>query len=402
MPPVKRAPKKIVPKKAVAKATQLDPETRDSMRARARAMAASINRDKSFGVGTVVPASEALPPPPRLSTGVLSFDVALGGGLPGNQWTEILGMESSGKTSFILKCIAHQQKLNPDFTVAWIAAESWDESLAVMCGVDLEGIFLIEENVMEKAYEAALKYIEGRACDMCVIDSYPALVTEAEDKKEMDGFDPGGGARTTNQFMRKCTKASKRSLIDPDDRPFVGIFVNQWREKIGVMYGDPRTSSGGKGKNYWMYCRIDVKRDEWITNKEKYAVGQVVKLVVMKMKGARPKQVGVADYYFADSGDFHGGEYDVFKAIVNLAVLYDLIERAGNGYRHPDGTFIKSNDLLVTTLSSDLEWREQIEKEVLTIAARGKAPVEMEDDEADVTDIEDAPSAKPRNRRKVV
>lgn len=393
MPPRPRSVKPVTP-----------PAVRESSRERAKQVAAEINRDKRFGPGSVVVASNIVPPPPRLSTGSVAFDAALGGGLPANQWTEIVGQESSGKTSFVLKLIARQQAINPDFTVAWVAAEGWDDKLAAMCGVDPTGVFLIEENVMELAYEALLKYVEARACDLAVIDSYPALTTEQEDGKTMEEVTMGG-AKVTNQFMRKMTKAGKRSLLDSNDRPFSGIFINQWREKIGVMHGDPRTTSGGKGKNYWMYCRIDFRRDDWLLDSQKRKVGQAIKLVVMKMKGARPQQVGVTDYYFADHDGFKAGEYDEFKALVSLALLFELIERSGSGYRHPDGAFMNSGALLVATLRSDVAWRAQVEADVLRIASHGKAPVEIDADVvalAPGVDEEDAPSAKPTRRRRTI
>ena len=325
------------PKKRTAVAER--PIDRSERRKVTDAIAASINRKKRFGDGTVVLASKVVIPD-RLSTGSLAFDAAMSGGLPRNQWTEVIGNESAGKTTFVLKCVAHAQQEDPDYFVVWIASEAYDAQQAEMCGVDNDRVYLIEENVMEDAFDIALEFIEGRGCDMIVIDSYPALVTQAEDERDMDQ-PTMGGAKVLNLFMRKCTKATKRSLTNPDeDRPVTGIIVNQWREKIGVMHGDPRTTPGGKGKNFWMYARLEIKRDEWLLNSSKEKVGQAIKLVCMKMKGARPQQVGVADYYFVDHGDFRKGEYDTFKQIVNLAIYFDLIDRKGSGYAGPEGQFI--------------------------------------------------------------
>lgn len=391
----KKAPAKRTPRKAVEPTLE---EKRQSAREAAALWARKINARKGMA-GTVVVASKQLPPPPRVTTGSLAFDLAMGGGFPANNWTEVVGQESHGKTTMVLKAIAANQKRNPDFSVIWVAAEPFDDSLAEMCGVDRDGVFLIETNIMEEAYQHLIDAMDDRAADMFVLDSYPALVATQEDEKDMEGYTMGG-AKVTNQFIRKATKAGKRSLTDPDDRPFVGIFINQWREKIGVMHGDPRTTSGGKGKNYWCYCRLDVKRDEWIVNSAKEKVGQAIKIVVMKMKGARPQQIGVTDYYFADHDDFTAGEYDVFKMTVNLAVLFDVIQRSGSGYKGLEGQHIKSLDLLIQTLKSDVEWRARVEAAVL----KGKAPVETEEEDnvVDLVADEDVPSARPRRRRKTV
>lgn len=394
MPPKKRAPAKSTAAAVKTKAG------RSERRELSDSIAASINRDKRFGPGTVVLASE-ITVADRATTGSLSFDVAMSGGLPVNQWTEVLGLENSGKTTFILKGLAKQQELDPEYFCVWVASEAFDPDLADKCGVDRTRVYLVEENIMELAFEACLKFLEGRGCDMLVIDSYPAMVTQLEDEKGVDEVSMGG-AKILNLFMRKATKASKRSLTDASDRPFVGFIVNQWREKIGVLHGDPRTSSGGKGKNYWMYARLDVKRDEWITNSAKEKVGQAIKIVCIKMKGARPQQVGVADFYFADHGEFKAGDYDTFKQIVNLAVYFDVIERSGSGYKGPEGQHIKSQQLLIDTLASDLEWRARVEREVLAMAKRGKAPVDVDED-AEVVElhvVDEAP--RPRRRRRTV
>ena len=398
--PVKRAPRK-----ATAAAVKT-PAGKGERRKASMAIAAQINRDKDFGEGTVVLASQ-VQIPDRQSTGALAFDVAMTGGLPVNQWTEVIGNESSGKTTFVMKSLADAQRRDEEFFCVWVASESFDPRQAEMCGVDMDRVYLIEENIMELAFKAVLLFVEGRACDMVVIDSYPALVTQLEDNKGMDEITMGG-AKILNLFMRKCTKASKRSMTDAEDRPFSGVIVNQWREKIGVIHGDPRTTPGGKGKNFWMYARLEVRRDEWITNTQKEKVGQVIKLVCIKMKGARPQQIGVVDYYFVDHGEFSAGEYDTFKQIINLSLLFDVVERSGTGSKGPEGQFIKSRDLLVETLSSDVEWRARVERDVLAIAKRGKAPTEIDDDVVlhvvpdEDDDDDEVAAARPRRRRKTV
>jgi recombination protein RecA len=342
----------------------------EEARKNAQAILTAIN--KKHGAGTVVVASSARMKPPRLSTGSLALDVALGGGWPVNQWSEIVGNEGSGKTTITLKTIAAAQKADPSFSVVWVAAESYDEEYAAMLGVDNTRVFLIEENVMEVAYEAVLEFVGNRACDMVVIDSLPALVPADEDNKAMDEWSPGAGARRTNQFMRKATKATKRSLVD-DDRPIVGILINQWREKIGVMHGDPRTTPGGKAKNFWMYCRVEVRRDEWLydgVGAEKEKVGQAIKISTIKMKGARPGQPAVVDFYFADVADIEAGTYDIYKETLNLSLAYDIVERSGNGNRYEDVRYPGGKVGFYSAIREDEELFARVRKEVLD-AARG-------------------------------
>ena len=402
----KPVPAKRVTGKAVALAPSLAMSGVDK-RKQSAIIAARLNRDKRFGEGSVVIASD-LKIPDRWTTGALAFDVAMSGGLAVNQWSEVVGLENHGKTTFVLKALAANQRRDPDFFCVWVASEAFDPKLADICGVDRTRVYLIEENVMELAFEAVLAFLQDRGCDMVVIDSYPAMVTALEDSKGVDEISMGG-AKILNLFMRKATKAGKRSMTDLGDRPFTGVVVNQWRERIGVIRGDPRTTAGGKGKNYWMYARLDVKRTEYIVDKSKAKIGQAITVVCFKMKGARPGQIGVADFYFADHGEFKAGDYDDFKQTINLALYFDVIGRSGNGYVGPEGQFIKSHALLTDTLKSDVAWRAEVELKVLAMALAGKSPVETEDDESNVVPLhavdeeeEDVPSAKPVRRRKVV
>jgi len=218
----------------------------------------------------------------RITTGSVAVDVALGGGWPINQWHEIVGEASNGKTALALKTIAANQKRDPEFTTVWVAAEQWVPGYAEMCGVDSSRVYVISTNLMEEAYEAVIQITESKSVDCIVIDSLPALVPSSENDKEMEESTVGRSALLTNKFFRKVGKASKRSLVDPE-RPFIGLMINQWRSKIGVMYGDPRTTPGGLGKDYAFFTRIEVKRDDWIetgTGQEKRRIGQTIKVRV--------------------------------------------------------------------------------------------------------------------------
>ena len=263
---------------------------------------AAIN--KKMGDDTIVVGSEVIETG-RMTTGSVAIDVALGGGWPTNQWHELIGEASNGKTALALKTIAANQKKDPDFTTVWVAAEQWVPGYATICGVDTSRVFVISSNIMEEAYEAVIKITESKQVDCIVIDSLPALVPTTEDEKEMEESTVGRAALLTNKFFRKVGKASKRSLVS-DERPFIGLIINQWRSKIGVMYGDPRTTPGGLGKDYAFFTRTEVRRDEWIeagTGQEKRRVGQSIKFRIIKNKSAAPGQVAVVDFYFANGGD---------------------------------------------------------------------------------------------------
>lgn len=252
------------------------------------------NINKKYGENTVVLASDITEGTGRLTTGSISFDVALGGGWPVNQWHEIIGEASNGKTAIALKTISANQRRDPEFTTVWVAAEQWVPGYAEMCGVDVSRVYVISTNLMEEAYEAVIEIAESKAVDCIVVDSLPALVPGDENKKEMEEATVGRGALLTNKFFRKVGKASKRSLTETE-RPFIGIIINQWRSKIGVgPYADPRTTPGGLGKDYAFFTRIEVKRTEWIesgSGEEKHRIGQIIKTRVLKNKSAPPHQV---------------------------------------------------------------------------------------------------------------
>ena len=324
---------------------------------------ASIN--KKYGEGTVVLASEVAPPT-RMPSGSLSLDVILGGGWPANQWHEIVGEASNGKTALVLKTIAANQKRDPNFTTIWIAAEEWVPEYAEMCGVDASRVHVFTSNVMETALGAVLDFVETKEVDCVVIDSLPALVPSAEDEKDMDEMTVGRGAMLMGKFFRKMEKSGKRSLLG-GERPFIGLIINQWRSKIGVMYGDPRTTPGGEAKNYFFFTRIDVKRDEWIevgTGQDKKKVGQTIKFQTRKNKSAPPGQVAFVDFYFDDGGVPEKGDYDTAKEIVALAILNKIVTRAGAYYRYNERQWLGA-DALLNSIREELDLQDQLSADVL-------------------------------------
>lgn len=328
------------------------------------ALAAKIN--KKLGDGTVVLGSDVATVQ-RMTTGSLSFDVILGGGWPMNQWVELVGEPSHGKTAVALKTISANQAKDPDFTVVWIAAEPWSTQYAELCGVDTSRVMVVETNVMEDAFDAVLSFCESKAVDLIVIDSLPALVPTAEDEKSMEEFTVGRGALMVNKFFRKALKATKRAM-DGSERPVLGLVINQYRMKIGVMHGDPRTTPGGVGKDYAYSVRAEIKRDEWIelgTGQDKHRVGQTIRMRTIKNKTAPPQASAFVDFYF-DQGVVDAGTYDYGKEIVALAVIKNVVERRGAWFYYGERKW-NGAQALIDSIREEIDLKEELETQVLDI-----------------------------------
>jgi recombination protein RecA len=338
--------------------------------------------NKKMGADTVVLGSDIIAVAARFTTGSIAVDVSLGGGWPANQWHEVIGEASNGKTALALKTIAANQKRDPNFTTVWVAAEEWVPGYAEMCGVDTSRVYVVSTNIMEMAYEAVIEFTESKAVDCIVIDSLPALVPSSEDEKQMEESTVGRTALLTNKFFRKVGKASKRSLTEAE-RPFIGIVINQWRSKIGVMYGDPRTTPGGLGKDYAFFTRMEVRRDEWIesgTGQEKRRIGQSIKVRIIKNKSAPPSQTATVDFYFASGGDIPAGEFDFAKEIVAMGIINKVIVRAGAYYRYA-GRQWQGSDAMLDSIREELDLKEALERDVLDSIKAGSKHVAVESDE---------------------
>jgi recombination protein RecA len=293
-------------------------------------LAAEVNA--KLGGSFLLKGSETRQDVPHTTTGILAFDLALGGGYAANQWNEIVGEESSGKTALAYRMVAANMDKDPEYLALWVAAEEYVPEYAQSFGIDPERLWVVESNEMEKVLDLVLKAVVNRAVDCVVIDSLPALVTNTEVAKDMGEASVATGAQILSRFFKKCTMAQRRSMLaGEDDRPCTLIAINQWRDKIGVMFGDPRTTPGGKAKNYYFFTRIEVRRDEWIQEQKSNLdtrFGQTIKMRVIKNKTYRPQQVAQVDMFFADSPVFgmKMGDFDTVKDIVNVALALELFE----------------------------------------------------------------------------
>jgi recombination protein RecA len=315
---------------------------------------------------------------PRISSGSLALDAALGGGWTVNAWHEIYGDESSGKTTIILKTIACQQAKDPNWTVFWCAAEEFVPEWARELGCDTDRIAVMQTNVLEEATNAAIRILESRTVDALVIDSLPALSPVSETEGTMDDQQVGLVARMMGKFFRKAYTAMKRSLVEAD-RPVTCFIVNQWRERIGIMFGDPRTTPGGRAKNYWMTSRVILSRDEWITEGERKSqrkTGITIKALTKKNKSFPPERVAVFDFYF-DHNELQvpPGSYDHAKELVTLGLYYDAFKVKGS-YYHLDDESWHGRAALEEQLRWDLTMQERLREAIRQYALKGRQPEE--------------------------
>jgi recombination protein RecA len=337
------------------------------MKINAEALKVMASINKRFGASTVVLGEDIRDELiSRATTGSTTFDYVLGGGFPTNQWNELVGEPSHGKTAIALKTVAANQAINPDFTTVWIAAEQWVPEYAEMCGVDISRVIVVETNIMEEAYDAAIAFAESKSVDAIVIDSLPALVPGPENEKNMDEFTVGRGALLTNKFFRKAGAAMKRSMVEAE-RPILGLIINQYRMKIGVMHGDPRTTPGGVGKDYAYFTRAEVKRDEWIevgSGNNKVRVGQRIKIRVLKNKTAPPQQIAYIDYYFMDHSIYQAGDYDTAKEVTAMAIIKQIVDRRGGWIYYGERKW-QGQEALVNSIREEVDLFEELREKVM-------------------------------------
>ena len=336
-----------------------------AINAEAKKIMALIN--KKLGEGSVVIGEDIRDDLiTRVTTGSTTFEYVIGGGFPSNQWNELIGEPSHGKTAIALKTIAANQAKDPEYLTVWVAAEQWVPEYADMCGVDSSRVIVIETNIMEEAYDAVIAFAESKSVDAIVIDSLPALVPGPENEKNMDEMTVGRGALITNKFFRKAGLAMKRSMTE-QERPILGIVINQYRMKIGVMHGDPRTTPGGEGKNYAFFTRTEVKRGDWIeagTGTNKVRVGQQLKLRVLKNKTAPPQQVAFIDYYFKDHSIYLAGDYDTAKEVAAMVLIKGIVDRRGGWIYYGERKW-QGVENLCNSLREEVDFFEELRLKVM-------------------------------------
>ncbi|GAB3896638.1 recombinase RecA [Spirosoma agri] len=317
--------------------------------------------DKAFGKGTVMRLSETkVIDIPVISTGSLGLDLALGtGGMPRGRVVEIYGPESSGKTTLTLHCIAEAQKAGG--LAAFIDAEhAFDRVYAEKLGIDTKNLLISQPDNGEQALEIAEHLISSGAIDIIVIDSVAALVPKAEIEGEMGESKMGLQARLMSQALRKLTGTINKTGC-------CCIFINQLREKIGVMFGNPETTTGGNALKFYASVRIDIRRIGQIKEGADNIVGNRTKVKVVKNKLAAPFKVVEFDIMYGQ-GISKVGE------ILDLAVEMEIVKKSGSWFSYGTSRLAQGRDAVKELLLDNPELMAELEGKI-----RAKI---SEDDEA--------------------
>ena len=336
--------------------------------------------EKQFGKGAVMRLGENKHMSvEHISTGSLSLDVALGiGGLPRGRIVEIYGPESSGKTTLSLHCIAEGQKNGGN--VAFIDVEhALDPVYAEALGVNINELLVAQPDTGEDALEIAAGLIRSGALDVIVIDSVAALVPKAEIEGEMGDSHVGLHARLMSQALRKLAGAINKSNC-------VAIFINQLREKVGVVYGNPEVTTGGRALKFYSSVRIEIRKGEAIkVNGE--IIGNHTKAKVVKNKIAPPFKTAEFDIMYGE-GISREGE------LLDLAVAAEIVQKSGAWFSYKTQRLGQGRDKVKELLRTDKELAKQIEDELWAnidklyarTAPKGKS-------KAKVTEVEDTDAA---------
>jgi recombination protein RecA len=317
-----------------------------------KALQATIDKlEKSYGKGTVMKLSdEKVADIPAISTGSISLDIALGiGGLPKGRVIEVYGPESSGKTTLALQCIAEAQKQGG--MAAFIDAEhAFDKSYAEKLGIDTENLYISQPDNGEQALEIAENLIRSSAIDIIVIDSVAALVPKGELEGEMGESKMGLQARLMSQALRKLTGAINKTGC-------VCIFINQLREKIGVLFGSPETTTGGNALKFYASVRLDIRKITAIKDPEGNIIGNRTRVKVVKNKVAPPFKVIEFDIIYGE-GISKVGE------IVDLGVVLGIIQKSGSWFSYEGNKLAQGREAVKLLLKDNPELAHKLEQQI--------------------------------------
>ena len=339
------------------------------------ALAAAMKQiEKDFGIGSIMRLGDdtARKDVKAVSTGILPLDVALGiGGLPRGRITEIYGPEAGGKTTVALHMIAEMQRQGG--TAAFIDAEhALDPTYAKRLGVDVDNLLLSQPDTGEQGLDIAEALIRSSAIDMVVIDSVAALVPKSEIDGEMGDANVGLHARMMSKAMRKLT-----AIIGRTDT--IAVFINQVREKVGVLFGSPEITTGGRALKFYSSVRLEVRRGEPIKQGSDI-IGNRVKIKVAKNKVAPPFRIAEFDLIYGEG-------YSHVGSVLDMGAAYDIIKRAGSYFSYNGTKLGQGKDNAKNFLTEHPEISQEIDAKIREAVMNSAKPIATEDvDEVDDTE----------------
>ena len=365
------APKKDTAKKEIA--SKQNDLREEKMKALESALA---QLNKTYGKGAVMKFGDAAADANLqvIPTGCLELDMALGvGGLPRGRVVEIYGPESSGKTTVALHCVAEAQKMGG--VCAFIDAEhALDPVYARKLGVNVDELYISQPDTGEQALEICEALVRSGAIDMVVIDSVAALVPRAEIEGEMGDSFVGLQARLMSQALRKLTGVIAKTNA-------VAIFINQLREKVGVMYGNPEVTTGGKALKFYASVRIDIRKGEPIKNGSEI-IGSRTKIKIVKNPVAPPFRTCTVDMLYGEGISRAGG-------LLDLATERGLIEKSGSWYSYKDQRIGQGRDSARKYLEDNPEVYAELEEKIRADFNAGNIVAPIEPDSAEGDEDED-------------
>ena len=333
------------------------------------ALAAAMKQiEKEFGKGSIMRLGDdtGRKDVKAVSTGILPLDIALGiGGLPRGRVTEIYGPEAGGKTTVTLHMIAEVQRQGG--TAAFIDAEhALDPMYAKKLGVDVDNLLLAQPDTGEQGLDIAEALIRSSAIDIVVIDSVAALVPKSEIDGEMGDANVGLHARMMSKAMRKLT-----AVIGKTDT--IAVFINQIREKVGILYGNPETTTGGRALKFYSTIRLEIRKGEPIKQGTEI-IGNRVKIKVAKNKVAPPFRTAEFDLIYGE-GYSHSG------SILDMGVYFDIITRSGAHFSYNGEKLGQGKDNAKKYIREHPEMEAEIDKKIREAVAKSIKPLETDDSE---------------------